>query len=172
MILVVEGIVEGMIESYSDSFVRKVLGKTGWPFYNYAPEYVDTYNKGKIYEDAWYYSRDALVYSFEHDNVKDVVVSNFCFEVVTSGIVERGWNAMTTIRRAESLFKRLSAMGAALIRCSGKDALKSAHNASGDAVVKYKTKVALFDLLYDVWPGEKRMTSVFEFDHTIYNLRI
>ena len=165
-------IVEGMTESYSDSFVRKVLGKTGWSFYNYAPEYVDTYNQGENYEDAWYYSRDALVYSFEHDNVKDVVVSNFCFEVVASGIVERGWNAMTTIRRAESLFKRLSDMGAVLIRCNGKDALKSAHSASGDAVVKYKTKVALFDLLYDVWPGEKRTTSVFEFDHTIYNLRI
>jgi hypothetical protein len=165
-------VVEGTPNSYVDSFVRKVLGKTGWPFYNYAPEYVDTYNKGENYEDAWYYSRDALVYSFEQNNVKDVVVSNFCFEVVASGLVERGWNAMVAIRRAESLFKRLSDMGAVLVRCSGKDALKSAPNASGDAVVEYKTKVALFDLLYDVWPGEKRTTSVLEFDHTIYNLRI
>lgn len=165
-------VVEGMTDSYVDSFVRKVLGKTKWLFYNYVPEYVDTYNQFETYKDAWYYSRDALVYSFEYENTKDAVVSNFCFEVVAGGIVERGWNAMTTIRRAESLFKRLSDMGAVLVRCSGKDALKSAHNASGDAVIKYKTKVALFDLLYDVWPGEKRTTSVFEFDHTIYNLRI
>lgn len=165
-------VVEGMTNSYIDSFVRKVLGKTKWPFYRYAPEYVDTYNQGETYEDAWYYSRDALVYSFEHDNVKDVVVSNFCFEVVASGLVERGWNAMVAIRRAESLFKRLSDMGAVLVRCNGKDALKLVPSASGDAVVEYKTKVALFDLLYSLWPGEKRTTSVFEFDHTIYNLRI
>lgn len=165
-------VVEGTPNSYVDSFVSKVLGKTKWPFYNYAPEYVDTYNKGELYEDAWYYSRDALVYSFEQNGTKDVVVSNFCFEVVASGLVERGWNAMVAIRRAESLFKRLSDMGAVLVRCNGKDALKSLPSASGDAVVEYKTKVALFDLLYDVWPGEKRTTSVLEFDHTIYNLRI
>ena len=165
-------IVEGMPNSNVDSFVRKVLGKTKWPFYNYASEYVDTYNKGELYEDAWYLTREALVYSFEKDNMRDVVVSNFCFEVVASGLVERGWNAMVAIRRAESLFKRLSDMGAVLVRCSGKDALKSAPNASGDGVVEYKTKVALFDLLYDMWPGEKRTTSVLEFDHTIYNLRI
>jgi hypothetical protein len=165
-------VVEGMQNSYVDSFVRKVLGKTEWPFYNYAPEYVDTYNQLRAPETAWYHSRNNLVYSFEHDNTKDVVVSNFCFEVVASGIVERGWNAMTTIRRAESLFKRLSDMGAVLVLCNGKDAFKSAPNASGDAVVEYKVKVALFDLLYSLWPGEKRQTSVFEFDHTIYNLRI
>jgi len=165
-------VVEGMRDSYNDSFVRKVLSKTKWPFYNYSPEFVDIYNQGKLNEDAWYYSRDALVYYFEQNNVKDVVVSNFCFEVVASGLVERGWNAMVAIRRAESLFKRLSDMGAVLVRCNGKDALKSLPNASGDAVVEYKTKLALFDLLYDVWPGEKRTTSVFEFDHTIYNLRI
>lgn len=165
-------VVEGMRNSYNDSFVRKVLGKTEWPFYNYAPKFVDTYNQGELYEDAWYYGREVLVYSFEQNNVKDAVVSNFCFEVVASGIVERGWNAMTTVRRAESLFKRLSDMGAALVLCNGKDALKSAPNASGDGVVEYKVKVALFDLLYSLWPGEKRQTSVFEFDHTIYNLRI
>ena len=165
-------IVEGMRNSYVDSFVRKVLGKTKWPFYNYASEYVDIYNQSELNADAWYYGRDALVCSFEQYNTKDVVVSNFCFEVVASGLVERGWSAMTTIRRAESLFKRLSDMGAVLVRCSGKDALKSAPNASGDGVVEYKTKVALLNLLYDMWPGEKRTTSVLEFDHTIYNLRI
>lgn len=165
-------VVEGMQNSYSDSFVCKVLGKTEWPFYNYAPEYVDTYNKDELYEDAWYCNREALVYSFEKNSTKDVVVSNFCFEVVASGLVERGWNAMVAIRRAERLFKRLSDMGAVLVLCNGKDALKSAPNASGDAVVEYKVKVALFDLLYSLWPGEKRQTSVFEFDHTIYNLRI
>lgn len=165
-------IVEGMPNSYSDSFVRKVLGKTKWPFYNYASEYVDTYNKDELYEDAWYLTREALVYSFEKDNTKDVVVSNLCFGVVASGIVERGWSAMVAIRRAERLFKRLSDMGAVLVLCNGKDALKSAPNASGDAVVEYKVKVTLFDLLYSLWPGEKRQTSVFEFDHTIYNLRI
>lgn len=165
-------VVEGMQNSYSDSFVRKVLGKTYWPFYNYASEYVDIYNQGELNADVCYYSRDALVRSFEQNDTKDVVVSNFCFEVVASGLVERGWNAMVAIRRAERLFKRLSDMGAVLVRCNGKDALKSAPNASGDGVVEYKTKVALFDLLYDMWPGEKRQTSVFEFDHTIYNLRI
>ena len=165
-------VVEGMPNSYVDSFVRKVLGKTKWPFYNYASEYVDTYDKGELYEDTWYLTREAFVYSFEHDNVKDVVVSNFCFEVVASGLVECGWNAMVAIRRAERLFKRLFDMGAVLVLCNGKDALKSAPNASGDAVVEYKVKVALFDLLYSLWPGEKRQTSVFEFDHTIYNLRI
>lgn len=165
-------VVEGMQNSYSDSFVRKVLGKTEWPFYNYASEYVDTYNQGELYESAWYYSRNVLIESFERDGMKDAVVANLCFEVVASGLVERGWNAMTAIRRAESLFKRLSDMGAVLVLCNGKDALKSAPNASGDAVVEYKTKVALFDLLYSLWPGEKRQTSVFEFDHTIYNLRI
>lgn len=165
-------VVEGTPNSYVDSFVRKVLGKTEWPFYNYAQEYVDTYNQGALYEDAWYYSRDILVYSFEQNNTKDVVVSNFCFEVVAKGLVERGWNAMQAIRRAESLFKRLSDMGAVLVRCNGEDAFKSAPNASGDRVMEYKVKVALFDLLYSLWPGEKRQTSVFEFDHTIYNLRI
>ena len=165
-------VVEGMQNSYSDSFVRKVLGKTDWAFYNYASEYVDTYNQGELYESAWYYSRNVLIESFERDGMKDAVVSNLCFEVVASGLVERGWNAMVAIRRAESLFKRLSDMGAVLVLCNGKDALKSAPNASGDAVVEYKTKVALFDLLYSLWPGEKRQTSVFEFDHTIYNLRI
>lgn len=105
-------VVEGMQNSYSDSFVRKVLGKTEWPFYNYAPEHVDTYNQWRAPETAWYRSRDALVYSFEQNDTKDVVVANLCFEVVASGIVERGWNAMTTIRSAESLFKRLSDMGA------------------------------------------------------------
>ena len=165
-------VVEGMQNSYSDSFVRKVLGKTEWPFYNYASEYVDTYNQLRAPETAWYHSRDALVYSFEQNNTKDAVVSNLCFEVVASGLVEHGWHAMTNIRCAERLFKRLSDMGAVLVLCNGKDALKSAPNASGDAVVEYKTKVALFDLLYSLWPGEKRQTSVFEFDHTIYNLRI
>lgn len=165
-------VVEGMPNSYHDSFVRKVLGKTEWPFYNFASEYIDIYSQSKLNADAWYYGKDSLVYSFEQSNVKDVVVSNFCFEVVASGIVERGWSAMTTVRRAESLFKRLSDMGAVLVLCNGKDALKSAPNASGDAVVEYKTKVALFDLLYSLWPGEKRQTSVFEFDYTIYNLRI
>ena len=165
-------VVEGMQNSYSDSFVRKVLGKTEWPFYNFASEYVDTYNQGELYEDTWYYGRNVLVQSFERNSVGDAVIANFCFEVVASGLVERGWNAMTTIRRAESLFKRLSDMGAVLVRCNAKDALKSAPNASGDGVVEYKVKVALFDLLYSLWPGEKRQTSVFEFDHTIYNLRI
>lgn len=165
-------IVEGMPNSYADSFVRKVLGKVEWPFYNYASEYVDIYDKSELNADAWYYSKESLVYSFERDGTKDAVVTNLCFEVVASGVVERGWNAMTTIRRAESLFKRLSDMGAVLVLCNGKDALKSVPNASGDAVVEYKVKVALFDLLYSLWPGEKRQTSVFEFDHTIYNLRI
>ena len=165
-------VVEGTPNSYVDSFVRKALGKTEWPFYNYAPEYVDMYNQFRAPETAWYHSRNNLVCSFEQNNMKDVVVANFCFEVVASGLVERGWNAMQAIRRAESLFKRLSDMGAVLVRCNGKDALKSVPNASGDGVVEYKVKAALFDLLYSLWPGEKRQTCVFEFDHTIYNLRI
>lgn len=154
-------VVEGLCEQERMQFARKVNGKTGWPIYCYGSD------SPVRLEREEFARRDKMVSFIEDTKVGNIVLVDFYMRMAIDGVVDGGWLAMTTVGLAESLSKRLSDLGAVLVRCSDSSGLKTPENSFAD-----KVRHSLFDLLYDMWPGEKRTTSVLEFDHTIYNLRI
>ena len=154
-------IVEGLREQDCMQFARKVNGKTGWPMYCYGSESLVGL------EREGFARRDKMVSFIESMKVDNVMLVDFYMRMAIDGVVDGGWLAMTTVGLAESLSKRLSDLGAVLVRCNDSSAVKTPENVFAD-----KVRTSMFDLLYDMWPGEKRTTSVLEFDHTIYNLRI
>lgn len=154
-------VVEGLREQERMQFARKVNGKTGWPIYCYGSD------SPVSLEREEFGMRDKMVSFIEDTKADNIILVDFYMRMAIDGVIGAGWLAMATVRLAESLSKRLSDLGAVLVRCSDSSAVKTPENAFAD-----KVRTSMFDLMYDMWPGEKRTTSVLEFDHTIYNLRI
>ena len=161
---------EGMASAMPKRLAMKISDKTRWPIYDYPYKMLDSERYGVERDE--FDKRKRILQFMKDTDTHDVILCDFYFDMVVRGIVDAGWYAMSAIRDAEKLSDELSAIGAVLIHCRENGALKTAEKRSDEQEAIYRVKSSLHDLLYTEYTGEKRTSSILEFDHTIYNLKL
>ncbi len=161
-------IVEGMEYTGTKMFASKLADKSRWPVYDYPYRVLDSERYGIEREE---FDKRMRIVDFISDvGMLDVIIPNFYFDMSVRGIVDAGWYAMSTIRRAEKLSERLSDMGATLILCDNNNSLRTDEKRSEEDEAKHRVRLSLFDYLYSGWTGKKKSATVYEYDHVIHNL--
>ena len=143
-------VVEGVHGSGVGSVANKIKLCTGYQVY----EYVQEPNSAFLEMEATFAKRDRFLQLMQDCNMHDVILPRFFMCMATQGIVCGDW-PWSTVRRAESLSKAISDIGAILVLCKPNLSLKTAEKLSEDAEVMRRVRESIHDLMYYNWQGEK-----------------
>ena len=143
-------IVEGVDGSGVGNVANKIKLCTGYSIYEYTQEPMSAY----LDMEAMFAKRDRFLSLILDSGLHDIILPRFFMGMATQGIVCGDW-PWSTVRRAESLSKALSDVGAILVLCKPNLSLKTAEKLSEDAEVMRRVRESIHDLMYYNWQGEK-----------------
>ena len=143
-------IVEGVDGSGVGNVANKIKLCTGYSIYEYTQEPMSAY----LDMEAMFAKRDRFWSLVLDSGLHDIILPRFFMGMATQGIVCGDW-PWSTVRRAESLSKALSDVGAILVLCKPNLSLKTAEKLSEDAEVMRRVRESIHDLMYYNWQGEK-----------------
>lgn len=143
-------IVEGVDGSGVGNVANKIKLCTGYSIYEYTQESMSAY----LDMEAMFAKRDRFLSLVLDSGLHDIILPRFFMGMATQGIVCGDW-PWSTVRRAESLSKALSDVGANLVLCKPNLSLKTAEKLSEDAEVMRRVRESIHDLMYYNWQGEK-----------------
>ena len=143
-------VVEGVDGSGVGNVANKIKLCTGYSIYEYTQEPMSAY----LDMEAMFAKRDRFLSLILDSGLHDIILPRFFMGMAMQGIVCGDW-PWSTVRRAESLSKALSDVGAILVLCKPNLGLKTAEKLSEDAEVMRRVRESIHDLMYYNWQGEK-----------------
>ena len=143
-------VVEGVDGSGVGNVANKIKLCTGYSIYEYTQEPMSAY----LDMEAMFAKRNRFLSLILDSGLHDIILPRFFMGMATQGIVCGDW-PWSTVRRAESLSKALSDVGAILVLCKPNLGLKTAEKLSEDAEVMRRVRESIHDLMYYNWQGEK-----------------
>lgn len=143
-------VVEGVNGSGVGNVANKIKLCTGYSIYEYTQEPMSAY----FDMEAMFAKRDRFLSLVLDSGLHDIILPRFFMGMATEGVVLGDW-PMSIVRRAESLSKALSDVGAILVLCKPNLGLKTSEKLSEQDELLRRVRESIHDLMYYNWQGEK-----------------